>query len=162
MDNNLAFIKRKLDQEISDGTRKILQETSNPTPKTTMPSNQAESADYMSKQSGQNSVLEHIKLMKLPKYQIKGIVDRKNMDLQQGNRLRNNKMSSKTKEELFEEHLSQNKHFGSFNARDIFSGHPELEKSRNSRGGRFQTHESSPIGGATPYVRDYEDDQLPL
>jgi hypothetical protein len=80
MDNNLAFIKRKLDQELSDGTRKILQETSNPTPKTTMPSNQDESGD-MSRQSGHNSVLEHIKLMKLPKYQIRGIVDRKNMNL---------------------------------------------------------------------------------
>lgn len=45
MDNNLAFIKRKLDQELSDGARKILQETANPTPRTTMPANQGEQAD---------------------------------------------------------------------------------------------------------------------
>ena len=81
MDNNLAFIKRKLDQELSDGARKILEETSNPTPKTTMASNQAETADYANKQGAQTSVLEHIKLIRLPKYQMKGIVDRKNMNL---------------------------------------------------------------------------------
>ena len=98
MDNNLAFIKRKLDQELSDGARKILQETANPTPRTTLPANQAEQADA-GEQTAPGSVLEHIKLMKLPKYQIKGMVDKKNMNLLQGSRLRNNRVGSKTKEE---------------------------------------------------------------
>lgn len=73
-------------------------------------------------------------------------------------------MSSKTKEELFEEHLSQNKHLGSFNTRDMFSGHPNFEKSLkiNVRGPKFQTHESSPQGGPNPYVGDYDDDPSAL
>ena len=36
MDINLAFIKRKLDQEISDNSKKILLKTANPTPKTNL------------------------------------------------------------------------------------------------------------------------------
>lgn len=156
MDNNLAFIKRKLDQELSDDARKILQETSNPTPKTTIASHQAEAPEQASA-----SVLEHIKLIKLPKYQMHGIAHRKYMHGRSF--LRNGRASTKTKEELLEEHLSQHRHFGSFNAREMYSSQPDFEKSLQGNP-QAHTRENSLEGGdpANPYVGDYEDDQIGL
>jgi len=81
MDNNMAFIKRKLDHEINDKTRKILEQTAN------YNSQNAGSANAEAQEN--KHILDHLKSIKLPKHhKIKGIIDRKNMSIQHKNYLR--------------------------------------------------------------------------
>lgn len=65
LDINLAFIKRKLDKEMTDDTKKIVHDTANPTPNINLQSGR--NADLLDRATMRSSILDQMKMNKMAK-----------------------------------------------------------------------------------------------